>query len=77
MVRAVSRAARCRLRAWQRSLPFDWRLLPEEIAASKAHARMIAAAGVLTPVELETTLRGLDAIIPRARKRARTRSRSL
>ena len=54
---------------WQRSLPFDWRLLPQEIAASKAHARMIAAAGVLTSIELETTLRGLDAIIPRARKR--------
>jgi argininosuccinate lyase len=54
---------------WQRSLPFDWRLLPQEIAASKAHARMIAAAGVLTLAELETTLRGLDAIIPRARKR--------
>ena len=54
---------------WQRSLPFDWRLLPQEIAASKAHARMIAAAGVLAPDELETTLRGLDAIIPRARKR--------
>ncbi len=54
---------------WQRSLPFDWRLLPQEIAASKAHARMIAAAGVLSPAELQTTLRGLDAIIPRARKR--------
>ncbi len=55
--------------AWQRSLPFDWRLLPQEIAASKAHARTIAAAGILTPAELETMLRGLDAIIPRARKR--------
>jgi argininosuccinate lyase len=55
---------------WQRSLPFDWRLLPQEIAASKAHARMIAAAGALTAAELETTLHGLDAIIPRARKRA-------
>jgi argininosuccinate lyase len=55
---------------WQRSLPFDWRLLPQEIAASKAHARMIAAAGVLTAAELEITMRGLDAIIPRARKRA-------
>jgi argininosuccinate lyase len=51
--------------SWQRSLPFDWRLLPQEIAASKAHAQMIAAAGVLTPAELVTMLRGLDAIIPR------------
>ncbi len=24
--------------AWQRSIVFDWRLLNEEIAASKAHA---------------------------------------
>jgi argininosuccinate lyase len=49
--------------AWQRSFPFDCRLLPQEVAASKAHARAIAAAGILTPAELETTLRGLDAIL--------------
>jgi len=48
--------------SWQRSLGFDWRLLPQELAASKAHARVIAAAGILSPAELETTLRGLDAI---------------
>jgi argininosuccinate lyase len=34
---------------WQRSFPFDWRLLPQEVAASKAHAQTIAAAGILTP----------------------------
>ncbi len=51
---------------WQRSFPFDWRLLPQEVAASSAHARMIAAAGVLTPQELETTLRGLAAVGTRA-----------
>jgi argininosuccinate lyase len=33
---------------WQRSLPFDWRLLPEEVAASRAHALALEAAGVLT-----------------------------
>ena len=44
---------------WQRSFPFDWRLLPQEIAASSAHARMIAAAGVLTPDELAKMLHGL------------------
>lgn len=44
---------------WQRSFPFDWRLLPQEIAASKAHARMIAAAGILTDAELAEILRGL------------------
>ena len=31
------------------------RLLPQEVAASKAHAQAIAAAGILTPAELETT----------------------
>jgi argininosuccinate lyase len=51
-----------RFESWQRSLPFDLRLLPQELAASKAHARAIAAAGILTPAELETTLRGLDAV---------------
>jgi len=43
---------------WQRSFPFDWRLLPQELAASAAHARMIAAAGILTDVELAEILRG-------------------
>jgi len=56
--------------AWQRSLAFDWRLLPYEIAASKAHALTLAAAGVLTDTELVVMLRGLDAIIPRATNRA-------
>ncbi len=28
--------------AWQRSIVFDWRLLDEEVAASKAHARPCA-----------------------------------
>lgn len=56
--------------AWQRSFPFDWRLLPPEIAASKAHARMIAAAGILTENELAVMLRGLDAVIPSAMDRS-------
>ena len=32
---------------WQRSFPFDWRLLPHEVAACKAHARVAAAAQLL------------------------------
>jgi argininosuccinate lyase len=47
---------------WQRSFPFDWRLLPQEVAASKAHAQTIAAAGILTPEELTKTLEGLTAV---------------
>lgn len=47
---------------WQRSFPFDWRLLPHEVAASQAHAHAIAAAGILTPEELERTLTGLSRV---------------
>jgi argininosuccinate lyase len=48
---------------WQRSFPFDWRLLPQEVAASKAHARAIAAAGILTDAELAIMLNGLDQVL--------------
>src|SRR5580765_5726901 len=48
---------------WQRSFPFDVRLLPQEVAASKAHARAIAAAGILTSAELDKMLDGLDQVI--------------
>ena len=50
---------------WQRSFPFDWRLLPQEVAASMAHAQTIAAAGILTPEELTTTLEGLARVAER------------
>jgi argininosuccinate lyase len=52
--------------SWQRSFPFDARLLPQEIAASKAHAQAIAAAGILTQAELVKMLEGLDRVIPLA-----------
>jgi argininosuccinate lyase len=51
---------------WQRSFPFDWRLLPQEVAASKTHAQTIAAAGILTPEELDKTLAGLTRVGERA-----------
>jgi argininosuccinate lyase len=47
---------------WQRSITFDWRLLPQEVAASKAHASAIAAAGILTPSERDQLRAALDAI---------------
>jgi argininosuccinate lyase len=50
---------------WQRSLRFDCRLLPYEVAASRAHARTIAAAGVLTPHELTEIDSALAAIANR------------
>ena len=37
--------------AWQRSLPFDWQLLNAELAASRAHALALEAAGILTEEE--------------------------
>jgi argininosuccinate lyase len=48
--------------AWQRSIVFDWRLLPQEVAASKAHASAIAAAGILTKEELGVIRGALDTI---------------
>jgi argininosuccinate lyase len=52
-----------RFEEWQRSFPFDWRLLPQEVAASKAHARAIAAAGILTEAELAAMLDGFDKVL--------------
>jgi argininosuccinate lyase len=48
--------------AWQRSLPFDWRLLPQEIAAGKAHASALCAAGILTESERAELREVLDSI---------------
>ena len=47
---------------WQRSITFDWRLLPYEVAASKAHASALCAAGVLTEAETSELRAALDAI---------------
>jgi argininosuccinate lyase len=47
---------------WQRSFPFDQRLLQEEIAASRAHAKALLAAGVLSRDEYPTMLRGLETL---------------
>ncbi len=48
--------------AWQRSIVFDWRLLPQEVAASKAHASALCAAGILTEGETADLRAALDAI---------------
>jgi len=47
---------------WQRSIGFDWRLLDEEIAASKAHASALRAAKILTNDETTELRAALDAI---------------
>jgi argininosuccinate lyase len=48
--------------SWQRSFPFDCRLVPHEVEASIAHARAIEAAGILTSEELLLTIQGLRAV---------------
>jgi argininosuccinate lyase len=48
---------------WQRSFPFDARLIGQEVAASKAHAKTIAAAGILTEAELATMVVGLSDLL--------------
>ena len=48
--------------SWQRSFPFDFRLYKLEARASIAHASTIAAAGILTPEELQRMIAGLEAV---------------
>jgi argininosuccinate lyase len=47
---------------WQRSIVFDWRLLPQEVAASKAHASALVAANILTKDEGAQLRTALDSI---------------
>ena len=51
---------------WQRSFPFDQRLLPFELAASRAHANALKKAGVLSAEELSSIVKGLETIGGRA-----------
>jgi len=51
-----------RFEAWQRSFPFDWRLIQAEVSASMAHARMLGAAGILTSEEQERMIAGLRGV---------------
>jgi argininosuccinate lyase len=57
---------------WQRSFPFDWRLLPQELAASAAHAKAIAAAAIITPDELTKITAGLASIGEKAKLKGDT-----
>jgi argininosuccinate lyase len=44
------------------SLSFDRRLWPQDLAQSRAHARMLAARGILSEHDRDELLRGLDAV---------------
>ncbi len=48
------------LEALSASVHFDWRLAPYDIAGSRAHARALHGAGLLTDDELDRMLAGLD-----------------
>jgi len=45
-----------------RSTDFDWRLAPYDIAGSRAHARALHKAGLLTDGDLAALINGLDAL---------------
>jgi len=51
------------LAALSKSTHFDWRLAAYDIAGSRAHARVLAAAGLLDDATLAEMLRGLDALV--------------
>src|SRR3954462_9945121 len=44
------------------SISFDKRLYPQDVRASQAHARMLAATGILTAAEAERIATALDEI---------------
>ncbi|WP_026877000.1 argininosuccinate lyase [Jiangella gansuensis] len=48
------------LAALSKSTHFDWRLAPQDIAGSRAHATVLNQAGLLTDAELAAMLAGLD-----------------
>ncbi len=44
------------------SISFDWRLGPYDVEQSRAHARMLAAAGIITEADRDALLGGLDRV---------------
>ncbi|WP_341927334.1 argininosuccinate lyase [Nocardioides psychrotolerans] len=50
------------LEALSRSTHFDWRLAPYDLAGSRAHARALHRAGLLSDAALTELLRGLDVL---------------
>ncbi|WP_208322530.1 argininosuccinate lyase [Mumia sp. ZJ430] len=50
------------LEALSRSTHFDWRLAPYDLAGSRAHARVLGRAGLLTEDDLTALLAGIDAL---------------
>jgi len=61
------RAPEARFDAFQRSLAFDRRLLPYEIAVDRAWAKALEPIGIFTAAEAKQTLAALDSINARAK----------
>lgn len=59
------------------SIGFDQRLATQDIAGSKAHAKMLAAQGILSAADAEAICAGLDTILKEIEVGAFTFSRSL
>src|ERR1041385_379155 len=55
---------------WQRSFPFDCRLLRDEIDASAAYARALRRAGIFTSEELHAVQNGLQTIVVKSHEPA-------
>ena len=51
-----------RLRSYNASIPFDWRLAPFDIQASIAHARMLSVCGIISKQDFQSIKSGLDRI---------------
>ena len=71
--RAVSRFHEPQHPDFQRlnsSIAFDRRLWPQDLAQSRAHARMLAARGIIAEDDRDALLAGLDAVARRAARRA-------
>ena len=62
-------------RALNSSIGFDWRLGPYDVEQSRAHARMLAATGIITDADRDALLGGLDRVAPSSTP-ASSRSRS-
>ncbi|WP_237199928.1 argininosuccinate lyase [Rothia nasimurium] len=64
------------LAALSKSTQFDWRLAPYDIAGSRAHARVLAKAGLLTDDELTGMIAALDQLEADVRSGAYTPAES-
>ncbi|WP_237189572.1 argininosuccinate lyase [Rothia nasimurium] len=64
------------LAALSKSTQFDWRLAPYDIAGSRAHARVLAKAGLLTDEELAGMIAALDQLDADVRSGAYTPAES-